>query len=184
MKSEFHDQPGRQSPDGPIGAVVAALEAAPRQDAEGLVVDLHVTNGGEGRVEVLNPFEMVQFQLLDAGGFPVSLPFRMPRLMVGHGHDGPGAPPLEPAMPVVGFVRDGQPGDQLELHRRTLVLAPTGQVLVSMVIATRKSTSGGTEPLPDGDYHVGAILTVIDAADPSQSRVLQAAPVDVVLTRR
>ena len=163
-----------------MGAVVAFLEAEPDQrGAEGIVVHVGVGNAGPGPVEVLNPFEVVQFQVLDEGGFPVPLPARPPRLLVEPpGGDHP------PALPVVGAWRDGRPDDGARIDARVVEVGSGEDVRVAMAIGDRRSDPAGRQALEDGRYRIGAILTLIDARDPSSSRVLQAAPLDVVLNRR
>jgi hypothetical protein len=174
-RSELTDVPGRDLPeDGELGDVAGMLAADDEQDeTTGIRVTLALEHHGEAAISLLNPFEMVQWQLLDERGAPLALPQRAPNLLVigeqagSWIEDGP--------LRVVEAHRDDARIAPEALDTRTVTLEP-GEHLAATFELHR--LADGTLP-PTGSYGITCVATLIDADHPDRSRILRADPVRV-----
>ncbi len=174
-RSQLSDVPGRDLPeDGELLGVAALIAAEDEQTATaGLRVTLAFEHHGDAAVSLLNPFEMVQWQLLDERGAPLDLPQRAPNLLVIGG-------------PADSWIEDG-PLRLVEAHRGGAALAPEALDTRTTELEPGDHLAGTFElhrladgrPLPPGTYGITCVVTLIDAEHPDRSRILRADPLRV-----
>ncbi|MDA0163040.1 hypothetical protein OM076_22395 [Solirubrobacter ginsenosidimutans] len=81
-RAQLTDIPGRPPPSGSeIAALSATLDVGDEQPALQATVTLE--HHGDARVSLLDPWDMLQWQLLDERGAPLALPPRAPALLTG-----------------------------------------------------------------------------------------------------
>ena len=83
MRRELIDVPGREADPGELGNLTAYLEAETEQRgaAPGPVVSVGFVNIGGGDIPLLNPLELLQFQVRDEQGSPLRIPSKPPSLL-------------------------------------------------------------------------------------------------------
>jgi hypothetical protein len=166
----FADIRDHPIPTGAIASLVPQLEVRSPQRGQALLLTFGLRNEGREAVAVLNPFELVQFRLLGDDGRPLHLPSRAPSILI---HTQPGSSwKLETGIPIVLVERNGEPGNRAELDAQVIQLAP-GDSWAAMYALEGSLNSDQLEPLSAGRYTISCVVTLIDAADSSQSRVLQ-----------
>jgi hypothetical protein len=163
------DIPGRAVPDaGPLRAVDSHLSAEPEQAGSALGVTLTVANHGEETAAIQNPYETVQWQLLDERGAPIPMPLRPPNLLLVP-RDRPASWTAENPVRVAAVRFEGDTVDTAALDARNLELPPGTHWAADFEIDRV------------GRYSVGCVLTLIDAEDPQRSRILRGDPIAVRL---
>src|SRR6185369_9696559 len=118
----------------------------------------------------------VQFQLQDAGGHPLKVPAKPPRLLV-HRPDAESWRADNP-LRAVGVRKNGHAVDPGVLDAKVLALAGSDEYEVAFEIDHVRQTRDGGEvdvPIANGAYKLGAIVTFIDSAHTDHSRILQSA---------
>jgi hypothetical protein len=164
------DLPGGSTDVGALAAVTARLEADSPQGGSGLRATLTLGNEGSSPVQLLNPFDLLQWQLLDAAGAPLDVPSRAPNLRV---HRPSGTPwKLDSAVPIVDVRQGAGPTDPTSLDAPALTLDPGGELSVTYALDR-----------PSGDYRLGCLTNLIDATDTRRSRIVRCDPLEVSFTR-
>lgn len=177
VSEQLSDIPGRELPsDDALMGVDSYLATDPEQAKNaGLRATLTVANHGDGTIELLNPFEMLQWQLLDEHGAPLPLPQRPPNLLVI------GEPPeswtAENPVRIVEARLEGEAVEITALDAPSLELLPGAHWAATFEL-DRLDTNGGA-PLEAGTYAIACLATLIDAVDPTLSRILRSAPIQV-----
>jgi hypothetical protein len=184
----------KESPAEPSGLedLSAHLEVAAVQagQPDGIEVVLGVANGGASSASLLNPFDNVQFQLLDEAGFPVPLPSRPSGLRaVTRGND-----PWRfvPPFPVVAVHLNGEVVDLGAIEARVLTLDAGDEYeatfRIDRAVEGQPGQAGvtggpGDEPLASGVYAVRCVATLIRADEPRDARILQSPRLEVRFER-
>jgi hypothetical protein len=174
-RRELTDIPGRDLPrDGELNGVGAVLAAGDEQAGHpGLRATLALEHHGDEAISLLNPFEMVQWQLLDERGAPLPVPQRAPSLLVIG--DQAGSWIEEGPLRVVEVHRGREALATAALDTRTVLLEPSDHLAATFEL----HRLAGGEPLTGGTYAIGCVATLIDADHPDRSRILRADPVQV-----
>lgn len=177
-RRELTDLPGRELPrDGELTSVGALLAAEDEQTGRpGLRVTLALEHHGDEVISLLNPFEMVQWQLLDERGAPLPVPQRAPSLLVIG--EQAGSWTEEGPLRVVEAHRSGEALTHRALDTRTVVLEPGDHMAATFEL----DHLANDQPLAGGTYGIGCVTTMIDADHPDRSRILRADPVQVRFT--
>ena len=178
-RSELTDIPGRDLPRDLELAGVDALLAADDEQAgrAGLRATLALEHHGDEAISLLNPFEMLQWQLLDERGAPLPIPQRAPSLLVVGEQTGSWT--AQGALRVVEAHRDDEPLATTALDTRTVVIEPGGHIAATFAL----DHLANGQPLTDGTYGISCVATLINAGHPDMSRILRADPVHVRLRR-
>lgn len=164
---------------GRIATVEARLEAESTQAGPALLASVVLANGGAEPVELINPFDLLQWQLLDERG-PVTLPARRPNLLA---HTPASAPwKLDPALPLVEVRAGGELLAATALDRPELELQADAELSVTFAFG-RAPDGGRTVELVSGDYQLVCMTTLIDARDPESSRIVRSSPLQVRFER-
>jgi hypothetical protein len=167
----LHDIAERGPADvGRMAGVEARIEAASPQSGDSLRVTFAIANTAIEPVEILNPIDLLQWQLLDETGMPLELPRRVPNLRVHRPADVPWK--LDSAIPIVEVRKDGERAHAASLDARTLTLGPDGELAVTFGFG-----------VPAGDYRLTCLATIIDAADTDMSRIVRSGPVPIRFDR-
>ena len=130
-RSELTDIPGHEVPRGTeLASVAGALDVD--EDGAGLRATVTFEHRGDGPVSLLNPFELLQWQLLDERGAPIAVPARPPNVF----RPSPPEAWLEegPLRPVAAR-RDGAELAVAELGVRTLELQPGTDVAEALDVS-------------------------------------------------
>jgi hypothetical protein len=109
-RAQLTDIPGRPPPSGSeIAALSATLDVGDEQPALQATVTLE--HHGDAPVSLLDPWDMLQWQLLDARGAPLALPPRAPALLTGRSSETVTLEPGGQSTTTVELERlaDGQP---------------------------------------------------------------------------
>lgn len=161
--------PGTEpGPATALDAVEARLDAESPQLGAGLRATFALSNTSDFPLELLNPLDVLQWQLLDGAGAPLELPERVPNLRL---HRPAGAEwKLDSAIPIAEVIQDGSAAEAAILDAPTLRLK--GRLAVTFAFE-----------LPTGDYRLNATVTLIDAADPTGSRILRSDPLPISFER-
>ena len=169
-------EPLRALPDAPpespgsLDALQAFVEAESQQRRARLLAAFALINASGKRLDLLNPLDLLQWQLLDDAGAPVALPERPPNLRV---HRPAGEPwRLNSAIPVASVTQDGAATDAAMLDSPALGLEPEARLAVTFAF-----------DLPSGSYRLAALATLIDARDTSSARVLRSEPLAIRFER-
>lgn len=181
MASEpLHDLSERDpAAEGRLADVEARLEAESPQAGQALLATVVLVNAGTARVELINPFDLLSWQLIDERG-PLTLPARSPNLL---GHRPASAPwKLDPAMPLVEVRRGGQRIDPAALDSPAVELEAETELAATFGF-DRLPEDGGTVELASGDYRLVCLVTLIDAADADRSRIVRSRPLPVRFDR-
>jgi hypothetical protein len=150
-------------------------------------VDLNLRNDGIQPVRLLNPFETVQFIVLDADGFPKRVPRPVPSLLINR--KGQAGWKLRTAVPVVRVLRDGHDEDPSTLDTPVVSLRAGGSFQLRFGIDHFEAEPDPTRPAGDapgeaprpGVYTVQTMLNLINADDTNDSRVVQSGRIQVRL---
>jgi hypothetical protein len=172
MPSErLQDLPKRQPTDvGALADVEARLDADSPQSGPGLRATFAIHNAGGERVELVNPLDLLQWQLLDKAGSPLDVPRRAPNLRV---HRLPSAPwKLDSAVPIIEVRSDGERADTALLDSPALRLEQEGELAVTFEFE-----------LPSGDYRLSCLVTLIDAVVTERSRIVRSEPLAIRFDR-
>jgi hypothetical protein len=157
----LRDLPTRSEIDaGRLANLEARLDVPSPQEGGGLRANFALVNAGDERVELLNPLDPLQWQLLDEGGAPLEVPSRAPEILVHRPPSGPWK--LDPAVPIVEVRRDGESVDATTLDTSTVELGPRGELATTFEF-----------DLASGDYRLSCLATLIDAADTDRSRIVR-----------
>jgi hypothetical protein len=188
MRHELVDVPGREADPGDLVNLSAYLEAETEQrgTAPGPVVSVGFVNSGKGKLPLLNPFELLQFQVRDEQGFPLRVPSKAPSLLT---HKRAGEPwRLESPLPIVSVVRNGRETDPSAVDSEILDIGPGEDYRVSFAIdrflGRQGDDAGGETAIPDGTYTVRCIATLIHAEQRQTSRILQSDEIEIRFARR
>jgi hypothetical protein len=181
MKRDLTDISGRPVAHS-LSTLSAQLDVSTLQEkrADGLVASLAIANHGGQDVSLLNPFELVQFQLLDAKGYPLTVPMKPPSLLV-HRPDGQSWRTNNP-LRVIAVRKNNQAVDASLVDGKALTLAAGDEYEVTFEIDHVREKRNGSDvdiPIPDGEYKIGCIATLINSADTNESRILQSLPIEV-----
>jgi hypothetical protein len=168
---QLTDLPGGESADaGALADVTARLGADSPQEGSGLRATLTLSNEGSSPVQLLNPFDLLQWQLVDAAGAPLDVPSRAPNLRV---HRPSGTPwKLDSAVPIVAVRQGGESTDAASLDAPALTLDPGGELSVTYELDR-----------PSGGYRLGCLTNLIDATDTRRSRIVRCDPLEISFTR-
>lgn len=167
---ELQPVPGMPaSPAGALDALTALLEADARQRGASLRAAFTLHNAGASALALVNPIDLLKWQLVDASGAPVALPERAPNFRL---HRPAGAEwKLDSAIPIAGVAQDGAAVDASVLDEPAIRLAADGRLSVTFAFE-----------LASGGYALTALATLIDADDPTRSRILRSEPLPVELS--
>jgi hypothetical protein len=165
----LHALPGAEpAPAGPLDTLEARLEADSPQRGRSLLAAFSLVNAGESALELLNPLDLLQWQLLDGAGAPLGLPDRVPNL---RSHPVGGEWRLNSAIPIAEVIEDGTAANAATLDSPRLTI--TRELAVTFAF-----------DLASGDYRLIAIATLIDASDTNRSRILRSDPLPVSFERQ
>lgn len=183
MRRELVDIPGRDADPGRLGDLAAYLDAETEQrGTTGIVVTVGVTNGGGHDLPLLNPFEVVQFQVRDERGMPRQVPTKPPSLLV-HRADGE-AWTLDNPLPVRDVRRNGESIDPGALDTEVFTVGAGEEWRVSFAIDRFVAEDGATDAqVPDGAYGVRCLATLIDAERRQTSRIVQSEELEIRFAR-
>jgi hypothetical protein len=165
------DLPGPGTGDvGSLADVTARLDVESPQRGDGLRATLTLGNEGPTPVQLVNPFDLLQWQLLDERGAALDVPSRAPNLRVHR----PGPLPwkLDSAVPIIEVRHGRRATDPASLDVAALDLVPDAELAVTYELDR-----------PSGDYRLGCLTNLIDAADPQRSRIIRCDPLPVSFTR-
>lgn len=191
MRRNLVDVQGRDADPRRLAHLSGYLEADPVQEGSGIALGVGLSNDGDEKLVLLNPFEMTQFLVCDEKGFPLAIPRRTPRLLTPNPtaelwvRDSP--------VPVREVRRDGQPVDAGLIDTAALTLEPNEEWLVRFELdrlandpgSSNPGSPGGTgSPVPNGIYKIRNTLTLIDADYRRASRILQGDEIEVRFVRR
>lgn len=181
-REQLESIPGRQARDAELVGIQAFVEAGPTQShADGLHVTVELRNDGDEQVELRNPFELLQWELLAQDGSPLRLPRRAPSLLVHRSSDRPWTLDSTPAL--VEVRRDGAVVETSALDAPTLIFAPSQAWSATFAIGHTVDGAGKQTELPDRSYLVSCSATLIEAGDPGRSAIVRSAPVQLRLER-
>ena len=181
MASEtLHDLPESTPAKGELAQLDARLEAASEQQGRGLRATLALANASAAEIDLLNPVDLLRWQLLDATGAALDLPQRVPNLRVRRPADS--AWKLDSAVPVIAVRRDGREVDPAVLDTPRLSLKVGAELAVTFEF-DRTVRDGQSVELPSGDYRLVCLATLIDAADTQRTRIVRCDPLPVILHR-
>jgi hypothetical protein len=157
--------------------------------ADALLVELTVRNAGQHTMHLENPFELAQLLVVDHNGFPKRVPMTAPSLLINA--KGRAAWKLETAVPIVEVKRNGEPTERDTLDSEVLELGAgesyAAAFLIERFLPDPDEVSPGIEPVHEqvepGEYRVRALVTLINANNPKQSRTAQTQTVTFQLAR-
>jgi hypothetical protein len=158
--------------------VTLTAERRHRRD-EGIVLRLELRNETRSELRIVNPLDTLQLLILDAEGFPVTLPRGTPpRLLINTVGD-----EIERPYRILGV--EGR-GDDAELLRHvddeiTVIPAESTYAITIAVdrILTRDEDDAEPRPIPAGDYRVQAKLTLLSRTGDGAQRSLASEFIDV-----
>jgi hypothetical protein len=177
----LHDLPDRETTDaGRLASLDARLDAQSPQAGNGLRATFALVNTGGQPVELLNPLDMLQWQLLDEAGAPLEVPSRPSNVLVQRQSSAPWK--LDPAVPLVEVRRTGERIDVAAMDTPTVELEPQGE-LASTFEFDRTLKDGAAVELASGDYRLVCLATLIDATDTDRSRIVRSNPLPVRFDR-
>jgi hypothetical protein len=182
MRRDFADIAGL-APAASLAALSCYLEAEPvQEDGGGIAVGVGLVNGGDNGVALVNPFALVQFQVRDDRGVPLSLPTRPPPMFV---HTAGGEDwSLDGPPRIVDLRRNGRAEDPSQVGRRVWHVAGHEDCRVGFVLDRMLATGDAdAEPIetaiPSGTYTVNCLTTLIHAERSDESRLLQSGEIEV-----
>lgn len=179
--AQLDDLTGREIPEGGLAELAAYLAAEERQDgAAGLRATFGVRNGGHDRVSLLNPFELLQWELSDERGAPLVVPSSPPSLFVHRARSAPWR--LDSPLRILEVRRDGRRAAPEVLDTAQLELDPGTEQTVTFEI-DRILDDDGTPRLTTGSYGLACVATFIDAVHSDRSRILRSAPIHIAFRR-
>ena len=165
-------------PEGGVAEVAAYLAADERQEGTaGLRATFGVMNEGLERVVLLNPFELVQWELLDERGAPLTVPSSPPSLFVHRPRSAPWR--LDSPLRILEVRRNGEIHEPDVLDSPSIEIDPAGECAVTFEI-DRILDDDGTPPLQAGRYTIACVATLIDAVDTERSRLLRSPPIHIL----
>jgi hypothetical protein len=173
------DLPEREAEDvGDLALVGARLEAEGHQRGRGIRATVALESTGDRPIVLLNPFDLLQWQLLDGAGAPLDLPSSPPNLLVHR----PASRPWElgDGVPVIEVRRAGELADRAMLGTPTVELTPHAELAVTFELA-QLAQGATTIELPGGDYRLGCLATLID--ERQRSRIVRCNPLPMRFER-
>jgi hypothetical protein len=181
VSERLHDLPERETGDlGDLARVEAQLNAPARQDGAGLRATFVLANANAGPVQLVNPVDLLQWQLLDASGAPLVLPSRPSNLRI---HRPASAPwELNRAVPIVEVSRAGARADAAVLDTPSVGLESRDELAVTFEFG-HILEDGSARELPSGDYRLACTATLIDAIETQRSRILRCEPLGIRFDR-
>jgi len=185
-KGTLKDISGRPAAKS-LASFSVVLDVEPKQirrDA-GVVASIAITNSGKSQQTLVNPFELIQFQLTDDKGFPIKLATKPPAMLV-HRATNEGWRVNNPIQ-VLGVTGNGQAIDITSVDDSKILFSPGAELRVTYRIDHVRQAVDQAEkeaPIAEGRYGVAVTATLIDSADTKQSRILQVAPLTVEFQRK
>jgi hypothetical protein len=181
MKQLFVDsrEPRLKSDDLLNVSMSLEVDANQKAQAAGIIADIWIENSNEKMVSLLNPFEMLQFLLVDEAGFPLKLPQKPPNLLIISKNR---KWKFDVAFPVANFFENGQEVSLSEIEKEILVLPGNGWQKARFII-NRIIDSEQELPLPTGTYGIQCVGPLINAENREDSRALESPRVTVQFTQ-
>ncbi len=179
MKQNLADKRKARAQSSNLLAATMYLDVSEAQSGQsnGIVAKVGIVNNDLQALALLNPFEMLQFLLVNETGFPVQLPQKAPNLLSNKK-----GWTFDSAFPITTFSRNQQALDVGELNHETLRLE-AHDTLEAQFVVDRVMDRGKEAELPAGIYGVSCIATLINADNRKESRVLESPTIRVRFSR-
>lgn len=179
MKQNLTDKREARAQSSNLLVAEMYLDVSEAQSRQGdsIVAKVGIVNNDLQALALLNPFEMLQFLLVDEAGFPVQLPQKVPNLRRRKKNW-----TFDSAFPITAFSRNQQALDVGELNHETLRLE-AHDTLEAQFVVDRVMDKGKEAELPAGIYGVSCIATLINADNRNESRVLESPTIRVRFSR-
>ena len=177
MKKLFTDSREPRLETDALQHIEFSLEVDETQKGQtkGIVATVLVKNHNDDEVAVLNPFETMQFLLVDTEGAPVDLPKKAPNLLINRkGKNWE----WDVVFPVIGYFENGREVDASKIKNEILTLPGNGSLTAQFSI-NRMIDSGEETPIPSGKYAIQALTPLINADNRSESRALESPRITV-----
>jgi len=190
MRKSFADVPGRAS--GPrLAKLSGGLEADPAQTGDAIVVTIVLDNEGSADLLLKNPFATVQFDIRGSRGQSFAVPTAAPSALI-HMVGGPKAwTAADHPIPVIEVRRDDEVTDRTALDGETIVTPAHQRWSATFAVNRIAERDGLGSPAhtafsspAEGRYTVAAVITVIDAENLDEARIVQTAPLDISVAGR
>jgi hypothetical protein len=195
MRQDLLDIQEHMAKQGSLKDLVVYLEVEPAQKdkTNGIEVRLGIINNGNQEIYLLNPFNILQFQVMKQMGYPLKIPTKPPNLLINdRGGDGGR---IEPALKIVRVLRNNQAVEIRNINEEVLKIAAHEEYQVYFEIdrlleeQSRSTPSGGASEyvevsIPDGVYRIRCIATLINSSNTQESRILQSQGVQVDFLKR
>lgn len=173
VSERLHPLAERETDVADLAGIEARLDALVSQRGAGLRATFVLNNGNDRPVELINPIDLLQWQLLDSAGAPLALPTRPANLRV---HRPASAPwKLNSAVPIVEVSHAGKRADAVVLDTPTVQLAPQTEIAVTFEFGDLVE-DGTARVLPSGDYRLVCTATLIHSIETQRSRILRCEP--------
>jgi hypothetical protein len=190
MRQPFTDSVGRVASPR-LAHLSGALEAQPTQIGDALIVTTSLVNEAGADLRLRNPFATLQFDVRGGHGQTLAVPGEAPRDLI---HTAGGTRPWRAAdnpLPVIEVREEGEVTSLAALDGDIILLRAHQGLSATFAIdrAAPRDESGSTagaafSALPEDAYTVRSIMTVIDADNPAEARILQTSPIGIHLVRQ
>ncbi len=159
---------------GDLAFVQTRIELDEQQRGDAITATIVLANTGGRPVELLNPFDLLQWQPLDGAAAPLDVPTAPPNLMVHR----PASEPwkLRTGVPVVEVLLAGEPTDAAALDSPTLQLESEIELAATFAFAEIVE-DGSRVQIPSGEYSLGCLATLIDSEQ--HSRIVGCRPLSL-----
>ena len=156
---------------GDLAFVEPRMELEAHQRGAAITATIVLANSGERPVELLNPFDLLQWQPLDGAAAPLDVPTAPPSLLVHL----PASEPwkLRTGVPIVEALLGGEPTDAAVLDSATIQLEPEIELAATFAFAEIVE-DGSRVQIRSGEYSLGCLATLIDSEQ--HSRVVGCSP--------
>lgn len=159
---------------GPLLDLSGSFEVKPEQRGNCPVVTLTLANSGLTELSLFNPFEMIQLLILDENGRPKRLPKKAPSLLSTK------VPAdqwrLDSPLPIINLLKNKQKIPVEDLNREVILFAAGDEYQISLEIDrfVKHSADGPSEtPVAEGSYAIRCLVSLINARDKAESRILE-----------
>lgn len=177
MKKLFTDSREPRLETNALQGIEFSLEVDETQKgkAKGIVATVMVKNHNDDEVTVLNPFETMQFLLVDAEGAPIDLPQKAPNLLLNRkGKNWE----WDVVFPISAYFENEHEVDPSKIENEILTI-PANASLTAQFTINRIMGSGKETPLPSGKYGIQAVTPLINADNRNESRALESPRITV-----
>jgi len=170
ITAELHDEHAQSTEETPLSIIVVSMRAKKIQQApDGLAVSLVLTNPGSQIIQIRDPEDTTNLEILDDNGWPVKVPRHAPSILI-HTVRKPG----DSEMPRSIRVNPGE--DRSFVFRVRTISAPSRD---SAAIGSHDKTIS----IPPGTYRV-KMRTLLLEASGMKTRSLVSDFIDITLMKR